>query len=152
MGPVGDPRGEAFPDWKWQTSFPYFQLPCILWKFPLGKVSGLLRQCRGCPILFCFQTLKKWYANIQDTAGALKKINENQLSIEMWICGGHGSSPKRVILRAVAAEPCSIRGSKAGAAWSNLRFPHLLIYNMLWIIDVSNTLGSIYIYIRERER
>ena len=71
----------------------------------------------------------------------IEKINEHQLSIEMCVCGQYGSSPKRVILRAVAAEPCSIRGSKAGAAWSNLRFPHLSMYNgMVLIIDVSNTI------------
>lgn len=36
----------------------------------------------------------------------IEKINEHQLSIEMCVCGRYGSSPKRVILRAVAAEPC----------------------------------------------
>ena len=79
---------------------------------------------------FAFKLLRN-DMQICRTAGALKKINENQLSIEIWMCGGHGSSPKRVIVRAVATEPCPIRGSKAGAAWSNLRFPHLSMYNML---------------------
>ena len=75
----GPRRGEAFPDWKWQTSFPYVQLPCVPWKFPLGKVSAVpaVSMLQGCPILFSFQTLKKWYADMQDTlgntAGTLKK-------------------------------------------------------------------------------
>ena len=66
MGSCWGPRGgEAFPDWKWQTSFPYVQLPCVPWKFPLWKVSAVpaVSMLQGCPILFCFQTLKKrWYA------------------------------------------------------------------------------------------
>ena len=76
MGSCWGPRGEAFPDWKWQTSFPYVQLPCVPWKFPLGKVSAVpaVSMLQGCPILFCFQTLKKYMQDtLGNTAGTLKK-------------------------------------------------------------------------------
>ena len=121
-----------------------FNFLAFLGNFRWGRFL-LSQQSRCCRAARSFFALKKWYADMQDTlgntAGTLKKINEHQLSIEMCVCGRYGSSPKRVILRAVAAEPCSIRGSKAGAAWGNLRFPHLSMYTgMVLIIDVSNTI------------
>ena len=126
--------------------FPMFNFLAFLGNFRWGRflLSQQSRCCRAARSFFAFKLLRKddTQDTLGNTAGTLRKINENQLSIEMCVCGRYtGSSPKRVILRAVAAEPCSIRGSKAGAAWSNLRFPHLSMYNnMVLIIDVSNTI------------
>ena len=152
MGSCWGPHGgQAFPDWKWQTSFPYFKLHSTsLRSLEVSVGEGFCcpssLDAAGLPDpFFSFKLLRHdiqicrtlWETRLEHW----KKINEHQLSIEMRVCGAYGSSPKRAILRAVAAEPCSIRGSKAGAAWSNLRFPHLSMYNnMVLMIDVSNTI------------